>query len=445
MQGGIGERSRTTIVGLSSGLLPAGVAVIRLSGPAVRSVIIDLTGSVPPPRHARFGALRLHDGSKLDSGLTLFFPAPNSFTGEDCGEFHIHGGRAVVAALLGNISCRDGCRLAVAGEFTRRAFENGKLSLLDAEATADIISADTEGQRRFAVQNSDGAHARLYSAWRERLIRARALIEAELDFADEGDVPNAVSESIWRDVDLLHNQVAAHADGYAKAEVLRDGFDVVLIGAPNAGKSSLLNALVRREASIVTDEPGTTRDLIEVVLEIDGIKVRLTDTAGLHETEGKVERIGIARATAKAENAGLVLLLRDLSDPRDIAGFVRNGALLTVGTKSDLVGGALIPPGYDHIVSSATGEGLQEVLGEIGHRAREAAPREGELIPWRIRHVELLKEAANHLEASVMEGVALELRSEELRLASQALGRIVGAIDVEDLLDSIFGQFCIGK
>jgi tRNA modification GTPase len=441
----IADRPRTTIVALSSGLLPAGVAIIRMSGPAVRDVIADLTGSVPPPRHARYGALHLGDGSKLDSGLTLFFPGPHSFTGEDCGEFHIHGGRAVVEALLRSICQTDGCRLAMAGEFTRRAFENGKMSLLDAEATADIISADTEGQRRFAVQNSDGAHARLYGAWRERLIRARAFIEAELDFSDEGDVPDAVSDGIWRDVESLRQEVAAHAAGYAKAEILRDGFDVVLIGAPNAGKSSLLNALTQREAAIVTDEPGTTRDLIEVVLDLDGIKVRLTDTAGLHETDGKVERIGIARAKERAARAGLVLLLQDLSNPREVSGVAPGAAILKVGTKSDLVADALVRNSLDHVVSSATGAGLQELLADIGHRARAAVPAEGELIPWRIRHVSLLQEAAKHLAAGTAEDVALELRSEELRLASQALGRIVGAIDVEDLLDSIFGQFCIGK
>ncbi len=394
---------------------------------------------------ARFGTLRLADGSKLDSGLTLFFPAPYSFTGEDCGEFHVHGGRAVVEALLKAICQHHGCRLALAGEFTRRAFENGKLSLLDAEATADIVSAETEGQRRFAVQNSGGGHARLYGEWRSRLIRARAFIEAELDFSDEGDVPGSVSDQVWRDVQMLQREIDMHLSGYSKAETLRDGFDVVLIGPPNAGKSSLLNALARREAAIVTDEPGTTRDLIEVTLDIDGIKVRLTDTAGIHDAEGKVERLGIARARARAEDAALVLMLRDLSNPHAIDDLDVRCNVLKVGTKSDLINGGMLVSGYDHTVSCVTGDGLARLFKAIGDHARAAAPAAGELIPWRVRHVNLLDEAAGHLQASLNPSVGLELRSEELRLGSNALGRIVGAIDVEDLLDSIFAQFCIGK
>ena len=384
------------------------------------------------------------DGSLLDEGLTLFFPGPRSFTGEDCAEFHIHGGRAVVDALLRAICEIEGCRLAQAGEFSRRAFENGKMDLLTAEATADIVTAETEAQRRFAAQNGGGGHAALYAKWRSRLIRARALVEAELDFSDEADVPGSVSDQVWDEVATLRGEVDAHVSGYRKAEMLRDGFDVVLLGAPNSGKSSLLNALARRDAAIVTSEPGTTRDLIEVALDIDGLKVRVTDTAGIRETEGLVERLGIERALARAREAGLVLVLEDVTAPLPIEATAQQ--VMRVGTKIDLLDGRQQASSYDFTISCVSGEGLAELLEHIALRARRAAPQAGELIPWRLRHVELLAECARHLDSALGNtDVGLELRSEELRLAATALGRISGAVDVEDLLDVIFGQFCIGK
>jgi tRNA modification GTPase len=445
MQGKDSSSRKDTIVALSSGQLPAGVAVVRVSGPDTRNVLLTLSGSLPQPRMARFGTLRLSDGSTLDTGLTLFFPAPFSFTGEDCGEFQVHGGRAVVDALLLTICGLPGCRLAEAGEFTRRAFLNGKMSLLDAESTADLIAAETEGQRRFAVANASGCHAKLYAGWRSRLITGRALIEAELDFSDESDVPASVSDQVWRDVALLADEIDVHASGYSKAEMLRDGFDVVLLGAPNSGKSSLLNALAQREAAIVTDEPGTTRDLIEVLLNINGFKIRVTDTAGMRDAGGRIEQIGMERARKRAENANLVVLLDDLSDPAPPFGIPAVQSL-KVGTKLDLVDTGPKPSGYDYLISSVTGSGMPALIGEIGSRAAAAAPQSGEMIPWRVRHVELLRVTGRHLRRAVAnEHMPLELRSEELRIASTSLGRISGQVDVEDLLDVVFGQFCIGK
>ena len=267
---------RDTIVALSSGRLPAGIAVVRISGPKTRFVLETIIGSVPEPRSARYGTFADGAGTHIDSGITLFFQAPASFTGEDSAELHAHGGKAVVAALLDALCAIEGVRLAEAGEFTRRAFLNGKVDLLKAEALADLVSAETEAQRRFAVLNSHGGHKELYAGWRQRLIHARAMIEAEMDFSDEADVPGSVADQIWADIDRMSGEIQRHIAGFRRAEIIRDGFDVVILGAPNAGKSSLLNALAKRDAAIVTDEPGTTRDLIEVVLDLDGRYGRIT-------------------------------------------------------------------------------------------------------------------------------------------------------------------------
>ncbi|BAV48955.1 tRNA modification GTPase MnmE [Mesorhizobium sp. 113-1-2] len=385
----------------------------------------------------------------LDSGLVTFFPGPASFTGEDVAEFHVHGGRAVVTRMLETIAGFDGVRHAEPGEFTRRAFLNGKVDLVETEALADLVNAETEAQRRFAVQNAEGVQSELYMSWRRRLIHARAMIEAEIDFADEDDVPGSVSDTVWSDVRAMVGEIDRHIAGFHAAEIIRDGFEVVILGAPNAGKSSLFNALARRDAAIVTDEPGTTRDLLEVTLDLGGLRVRLTDTAGLREAPGKVEAIGIEKARAKAGRADLLLLLEDIVSPGDIGPLPGTAPLLRVGTKLDLLdgqgdrgeGGR-----YDFVISVVSGAGVEALLAEIGRRAAEAAGMTGDVLPSRLRHVELLSETNRHLLRATDDGAAgQELRAEELRLAADRLGRIVGAIDVEDMLDVIFSQFCIGK
>ncbi|WP_406873052.1 tRNA uridine-5-carboxymethylaminomethyl(34) synthesis GTPase MnmE [Aminobacter sp. P9b] len=434
-----------SIAALSSGHLPSGVAIIRISGPHVRFAIETISGSLPKPRLAHYGSLHASDGRRIDQALTLFFPGPNSFTGEDCGEFHVHGGRAVVATLLTEISGLPGFRQAEAGEFTRRAFFNGKIDLLEAEALADLVNAETEAQRQFAVMNSGGAQSELYLGWRKRLIHARAMIEAEMDFADEADVPGSVSSQVWRDVGSLIEEIERHIDSYGKAEMIRDGFDVVILGAPNAGKSSLLNSLLRREAAIVTDEPGTTRDLVEAQLDLDGLKVRVTDTAGLRAPAGKVEAIGIARARERAKGADLVILLEDMSLPGvelDVPSAIRT---VRVGNKLDLA----TAPGADRYavtISTKSGEGISSLLKMISEMAGEAIGQRGDVLPSRLRHVELLQEASAHLWSALStQHSLLELKAENLRLASDRIGKLSGAVDVEDLLDVIFSQFCIGK
>lgn len=435
-----------TIVALSSGRLPAGVAVIRVSGPRSRFVIETISGKMVTDRLATYRRFRSADGSTIDSGLVLFFPGPGSFTGEDVAEFQVHGGLAVVAAMLEAILACGGVRHAEPGDFTRRAFLNDKLDLVRTEALADLVNAETEAQRRFAVRNAEGAQSRLYLDWRRRLIHARAMIEAEIDFSDEEDVPGSVSDAIWSDVEALIGEIERHVAGYRVAEIIRDGFEVVILGAPNAGKSSLFNALARREAAIVTDEPGTTRDLLEVVLDLRGVRVRVTDTAGLRENAGKVEAIGIERARAKAHGADLVLLLEDMDRPVPVDVSVNDTPVLRIGTKSDLVAEFGLPvPGYDLTVSTKDGAGVTTLLDEIARRAADGIGQAGDVLPSRLRHVALLEESKAYLQAAFRSQAGQELRAEELRLAADRLGRIVGAVDVEDMLDVIFSQFCIGK
>ena len=402
-----------------------------------------MVGSVPEARTARYAPIRASDTDILDRGLVIYFPAPASFTGEDCAEFHLHGGRAVVDAVLRQLSRFSDTRAAEAGEFTRRAFLNGKIDLTEAEGLSDLIAAETEMQRRFALSNASGDQKTLYGNWRERLLKMRALIEAELDFSDEEDVPGAVSDAVWRDAAVLADELARHIGTYDRGEIVRDGFRIVLLGAPNAGKSSLLNALACRDAAIVTDEPGTTRDPVEVLLDLGGFQVNLIDTAGIRETDGTVEKLGIERSRARAGDAHLVLLLEDLADPVSIDLNYGDKPVLCIGTKSDLAGDR---PGYDFCISVKTGAGIDTLLTELGAMVSERIGEVGSALPSRRRHVDLLQEAADRIGAAAgMSEHPLELRAEELRLAADALGRISGAIDVEDLLDVIFSRFCIGK
>lgn len=437
-------QARETIFALSSGTLPSGVAVVRLSGPDTRQVLEAMTGALPPPRRARLGAIRDQAGALLDRGLCLFFPGPASFTGEDCAELHLHGGRAVVQAVLGALSAFPGLRAAEAGEFTRRAFLNDKLDLTGAEALSDLIAAETEAQRRFALANSDARHRRLYAGWRQTLIHARAMIEAELDFADESDVPGSVAATVWPQVEKLRDDILSHAGAYRDAEIIREGFRVVILGAPNAGKSSLLNALARRDVAIVTDEPGTTRDVLEVHMDIGGMKVILTDTAGIREAQGRVEAIGIERSLQRAEDADLVLLLEDAASPVTFSGLPRR-PVIRVGSKSDLLAGRPPARRYDCLLSTLTGDGLEALTDLLREATSAHMARAGDTLPFRARHVALLQEAAMALEEALRGSEALELRAEHLRLASDALARISGEIDVDDLLDTIFSTFCIGK
>lgn len=440
-----------TIFALSSGKPPAGLAVIRLSGPDVGTVLTRLAGSLPPARLARFSHFRSEDGTTLDHGIVINFPGPASFTGEDCGELHVHGGRAVVNAFLVELGRIHGLRPAEPGEFTRRALSNGKIDLLGAESLADIISAETQEQRRFAMANSGGIHASIYRHWREKLVDIRALIESAIDFSDESDVPADVANRVGPEVAELSRALAEHIANYRHSEIIREGFRVVIAGPPNAGKSSLINALARRDVAIVSDEPGTTRDLIEVSLEIGGLKVVVTDTAGIRDAAGgRVEAEGIARSHRAIADAHMVLWLSELGTKRPDGAKVSlksNAVRLHIWTKADIFH-ADADRGVrdqDVVISAHTGSGLERLLSAIRVEASAALGRVSGPAPFNERQLFELTRAGDALNRCLGLLGDLELAAEEIRIAGRALSRLIGEIDVDEVLGAVFSKFCIGK
>ncbi len=428
-----------TIFALSSGRLPSGVAVVRLSGSMAGAALAAMAGELPPPRLARYRDVKdPHNGELLDRTLVLFFPGPNSVTGEDVAELHLHGGRAVVAGVLGALARISGLRPAEAGEFTRRAHANGKMDLAEVEGLADLIAAETQAQRRQALAQASGALSRRVEGWRDGLVSALALVEASIDFSDEGDVPQDLTRQANAFIAPLQRDIADALADAGRGERVRDGLVVAIAGRPNAGKSTLLNRLAGREAAIVSDLPGTTRDVLEVHLELAGQAVTLLDTAGLRETADVVEAEGVRRALARAETADMVLWLSPEEEPPP-PNFEQP---LKVRSKSD--DRALAGAGW-LALSVQTGAGLDTLLAEIEQRASTLAGGEPALIT-RERQRLALAAAAYHLARAGQEFAGFEeLRAEELRLAARALDRTIGRVDVEDVLDSLFSTFCIGK
>ncbi len=467
--------------------------MVRVSGPAAR---VALQRMAAPEVLDRRAALRriVHPltGDVLDRALVLYFVGPRSETGEDVAEFQVHGGRAVVRAVLEALGTIPGFRLAEPGEFARRAFANGKLDLVEIEALADLVDAETESQRRLAVR-SGGVLSTLYEGWRAKLIEIAALVEAAIDFSDEGDVgAKSFSMARTRATPLLA-EIRAHLDDGHRGEILRDGFRVAILGAPNAGKSSLLNALARREAAIVSEEAGTTRDVIEVRLDLGGLPVIVSDTAGIREAKGEVEREGIRRSLKAAEDAQLVLWLTesgsdsspesisretpcvvvrtkmDLESPTSIPGMVRESPLPLTGRgrgwgeepggqpvtthsqrpptpKPSPQGGGGFPAALSMAISTKTGTGLAELVALIGSMAADRIGDMSAPVLTQARHRANLEAAAASLSDFLAgDAEAPELRAEDVRRAAHALGRITGRVDVEEVLDQIFSRFCIGK
>ncbi|MEM8650873.1 MAG: tRNA uridine-5-carboxymethylaminomethyl(34) synthesis GTPase MnmE [Pseudomonadota bacterium] len=431
-----------TIVALSSGAVPSGIAVIRISGVQAKMALESLIGGLPEPRVAKLSDLRGRDGQVLDRGIILWFPSPNSFTGEDCAELHIHGGAAVVQAILNELTSFDTIRLAEPGEFSRRAFENGKLDLTEIEGIADLIASETEEQRKQALAQSIGSLRDLYEDWRRRIIHARALIEAELDFSEEEDVPEEISQQGFVEIETLKSEIENHLNDNRAGEIIRDGFRVAIMGKPNAGKSSLLNCLAKRDVAIVTEQAGTTRDVIDVYLDLDGFAVIVSDTAGIRDSSDIVEQEGIRRAEERGKQADLVIWLQEITDSSEQQGPDIDGVpVLHIISKDD--GRAL---GAGKSISTETSYGIDLLISQVSERIRETTKGSNNSLISRVRYRNALKETLRLLKASADTGlVDLDLRADMLRTAGDCIGRITGRIDVEDLLDVIFSEFCVGK
>ena len=431
-----------TIFAPASARGKAGVSVFRISGPLAHEAVRLLTGRVPVLRQATLCALRWN-GEEIDRGLVLTFGASASFTGEDVAELQVHGSTAVVAALHRVLSAIPGLRLAEAGEFTRRALENGALDLAQVEGLADLIDAETEAQRKQALRVLSGAIGERAAGWRKRLVRAAALIAAVIDFSDEEGVPDDLTADVLSLIDGLLVDLRREAEGSVAAERVRDGFEVAIVGAPNAGKSTLLNALAGRDAAITSEIAGTTRDVIEVRMDIAGLPVTLLDTAGLRETEDHVESIGVARALQRAEAADLRIFLRGGDDQAVLLQPVA-GDLIVLG-KSDL--GGIQPLEDALLVSGRTGEGLPELIAAISERLIPRSISTG--VMTRERHRNAVLQAISWLEHAGrglnVRDPAFEIVASDLGSAIRALDSLVGRVDVESLLDEIFSSFCVGK
>lgn len=437
-----------TIFALASGAGRAGIAVLRISGPRAGMALSSLTGVMPKPRTAHLCRLcDPQDGTLLDEALVLWFPAPNSFTGEDVVELHLHGGRAVIDGVAAVLGASEGLRLAEPGEFTKRAFLNGKMDLTAAEGLADLIEAETPAQRKQALRQSGGALAILYDGWAERLKQALAHFEAAIDFSDE-DLPAGIEGAVRSDMVALAGEMAVHLDDGRGGERLRDGVHVAILGAPNVGKSSLLNRLAQRDAAIVSEMAGTTRDVIEVHLDLGGYPVILADTAGLRSTDDAIEAQGVARAHAQAERADLKVFVLDsqnLQAPNDLG--LIDADTIVVANKVDLVPLApgTVMAGYPVMgVSAQTEEGLSALVDTISQKIGHSQENTEAPQLTRQRHREAVTHAYDCL-VRFGQITQTDLAAEDLRLALRAMGRLTGRVDVEDLLDVIFRDFCIGK
>jgi len=442
-----------TIYALSTGPGISGVAIIRISGPEASLVIRSLTGKqIPKPRMATLRKINNTNTSELiDEGIIIWFPGPESYTGEDMAEIHIHGGKAVIQAVHSSISKLKNCRLAEPGEFTKLAFQNGKINLLKAESIADLISAETEIQRVQAVKIMEGKSSDKFNQLREKLLKTLSFIEAKIDFPEE-DLPNDIFNKIKKNSNDVLINIEKILNDQKIGEIIREGFKIAIVGPTNAGKSSLLNNLSNREVAIVSETAGTTRDVIETHLNLDGYPVIVSDTAGIRESKNEIEKKGINLSLKKAENADLKLVVVDARSV-DLSGilsnFLKKDAILVIN-KSDLVKNQLnqIAGNIDHVlISIKENTNIEKLISKIKDKIKNKFISYDDILITRERHRQHLEQCANHLKNFNIKNDQKDIdkAAEDLRLATRHLGMIVGKVDVEELLGSIFNDFCIGK
>ena len=442
-----------TIYALSSGLGVSGVAIIRVSGKETKNIITKLTSEpIPNPRVATLRKInKIKTNELIDEGLVLWFPGPQSYTGEDMAEFQVHGSRAVIEAILDEFSNLESCRLAEPGEFTKIALINEKLNLLEAESIGDLISSETEIQRRQALRGMSGKSFTINLNWRKKLIKALANVEAKIDFPDE-DLPKGMLDKIKIETEKIKIEIKKNLDDQKVGERIRDGFKIAIVGPPNAGKSSLLNYLSRKEAAIVSETAGTTRDVIETHLNLNGYPVVISDTAGIRESKDEIEKKGIRLALKKAENADLNIIV---IEPKSsyFTGFLKDlisSRSILVINKSDL-GTDNMPREFEKFkpiyISIKNENNLNLLIEEIKQKLKNQFINSDDILITRKRHRINLEECEKHLESFSEKDLSkdFEKAAEDLRLATRYLGKIVGKVDVEEILDSIFNDFCIGK
>tara|TARA_R110002020_G_scaffold83397_1_gene206797 strand:+ start:194415 stop:195749 length:1335 start_codon:yes stop_codon:yes gene_type:complete len=441
---------RDTICALASGAPPAAIAILRLSGPQVRELAQHHLGSgLPAARHATLTDMTDDAGALIDRGLALFMPGPGSYTGEDTLELYLHGGAAVIAHALETLTAHDGVRMAEPGEYTRRAFEAGKLDLTEAEGVADIIEAETLAQKAQALRQLGGGLSETYDQWRAELTGVLALVEVAIDFPDEGDAPQDTTAPILAKLGRVIGEIETALGDGGIGERIRDGFRVAIIGAPNAGKSTLLNRLARREAAIVTAKAGTTRDVIEVRRVLGGHVVWIADTAGLRVTDDEIEAEGVRRAEMAARDADLRLFVLDASEPdtSHLSADYRLATDIVVVNKSDL-GAAPQGVSADHLISAKDGSGVDALEQAIAQFVDQYAVSVEAPVITRQRHRARLTQGLSSLQAArdaLAQDVGAELAAEDIRMALRQLGSIIGVVGVEDVLGAVFSEFCIGK
>ena len=443
-----------TIFALSSGQGISGISVIRISGPETKTVISKLTkGNFPEPRVATLKKInKINTNELIDEGILLWFPGPNSYTGEDMAEFHVHGSVAVVSAIQNSISKIENCRIAEPGEFTKIAFQNGKVNLLKAESISDLIRSETEMQRQQAIKILSGKNSEIYNFWRSSLLKILANVEAKIDFPDE-DLPEKIINEIQSSSSKIKSEIKKVLNDKKVGEIIREGFKIAILGPPNAGKSSLLNYLSRRDAAIVSEVAGTTRDVIEVHLNIDGYPVVLSDTAGIRDSKDEIEKKGINLALKKAENADLNIVV---IEPKNayftgfLKGLVSSDKTLVVVNKSDLGIEDMLEDfsQYNPIYISIIKEkNIDTLISTIRNKLKNKFLSNQNILITRERHRLHLEQCLNHLEnfENKKDEQDFDKAAEDLRLAARELGKIVGKFDVEEILGSIFNDFCIGK